>query len=198
MQRWLRTPSPATAMSAVALFVSLGGVGYAAATGSIDSREIKNNTVSSSDIRNRTIVSRDLSRRTVSSLRGLQGATGPAGRAGPTGAPGPAGAPGSALAFAHVNANVTLDSANSKNVTLLPLLGGPGVFCLDVTAAQRPQNVVATLETAGSPASVTDQIRATLTPGTVAFNCGPPADTLVETTNAAGSGVDRAFYVVIN
>lgn len=43
------------ALSIIALFVALGGTGYAAATGSIDSREIKNNTVQGKDIRNSTI-----------------------------------------------------------------------------------------------------------------------------------------------
>jgi len=44
----------------IALFVSLGGVSYGVATGSIDSREIKNNSVRSKDIRNRTVVGRDI------------------------------------------------------------------------------------------------------------------------------------------
>jgi hypothetical protein len=40
------------ALGALALFVALGGTSYAVATGSIDSREIKNSTVRSKDIRN--------------------------------------------------------------------------------------------------------------------------------------------------
>ena len=55
MRKHLRHPSPATALSVIALFVALGGTGYAAATGSIDSREIRNNTVQGKDIRNSTI-----------------------------------------------------------------------------------------------------------------------------------------------
>ena len=43
-------PSPALIISIISLFVALGGVGYAAATGSIDSREIKNNSVRSKDV----------------------------------------------------------------------------------------------------------------------------------------------------
>jgi hypothetical protein len=64
-------------MSAMALFVSLGGVGYAAAT--IGSAQIKDNSVASKDIRNHTIASKDLSRKAVSSLKGRRGAPGPAG-----------------------------------------------------------------------------------------------------------------------
>jgi hypothetical protein len=44
----------------VALFVSLSGVSYGVATGFIDSREIKDNTVSSRDIRQNSIRTEDL------------------------------------------------------------------------------------------------------------------------------------------
>ena len=44
----------------VALFVSLSGVSYGVATGFIDSRELKNNTVRSSDLRNNNARSVDI------------------------------------------------------------------------------------------------------------------------------------------
>jgi len=47
--------------------VALGGVGYAAATGSIDSRELKNNSVASGDIKNNSLVGKDVK---TSSLTG--------------------------------------------------------------------------------------------------------------------------------
>ena len=50
----------ANVMATVAVFVALGGTSYAIATGSIDSREIKNNTVRSKDIRDNTATTRDL------------------------------------------------------------------------------------------------------------------------------------------
>jgi hypothetical protein len=46
------------AVALLALFVSVGGVGYAAAT--IGSAQIKNNSVAGKDIRNRTITGRDV------------------------------------------------------------------------------------------------------------------------------------------
>jgi hypothetical protein len=55
-----RLPSPALVIACVALFVSLGGVSYGLATGSIDSREIKNNTVRSKDVRNNTLRTFDI------------------------------------------------------------------------------------------------------------------------------------------
>jgi hypothetical protein len=67
-------------MSVVALFVSLGGVGYAATK--IGSAQIKDNSIKSKDIRNRTIASKDLSRKAFTSLRGEPGAKGDPGPAG--------------------------------------------------------------------------------------------------------------------
>jgi hypothetical protein len=44
----------------LALFITLGGTSYAVATGSIDSREIRNNTIRTQDVRNHTLVGRDI------------------------------------------------------------------------------------------------------------------------------------------
>jgi hypothetical protein len=53
-------PSPALAIAFIALFVALGGVSYGLATGSIDSREIRDNTIRSKDVRNNSVYSRDI------------------------------------------------------------------------------------------------------------------------------------------
>jgi hypothetical protein len=55
-----RRPSPALVISCIALFVSLGGVSYGVATGFIDSREIRNNTITSGDVRNNTLRTFDI------------------------------------------------------------------------------------------------------------------------------------------
>jgi len=55
-----RRPSPALVISCVALFLSLGGVSYGVATGFIDSREIRNNTIASTDVRNNTLRTQDI------------------------------------------------------------------------------------------------------------------------------------------
>jgi hypothetical protein len=57
----------ANCVSLVALFVALGGTSYAVATGSIDSREIKNNTVRSKDLRNNNVRGKDIRNGTVRS-----------------------------------------------------------------------------------------------------------------------------------
>jgi hypothetical protein len=62
----MRKPSPALIVACVALFCSLGGVSYGVATGFIDSREIKNNTIRAKDIRNGQVTSADLRNDNVS------------------------------------------------------------------------------------------------------------------------------------
>jgi hypothetical protein len=53
-------PSPAMVVALIALFVALGGVSYGVATGSIDSREIKNNSIRGKDVRNSTLRTQDV------------------------------------------------------------------------------------------------------------------------------------------
>ena len=60
MRKRIKTPSPAMVVAMIALFVSLGGVSYGVATGSINSREIKNNTIRSKDIHNPGVLGRDV------------------------------------------------------------------------------------------------------------------------------------------
>jgi hypothetical protein len=59
--------SPATVLAGLALFVSLGGVSYGVATGSINSREIQNGTVQSRDVRDGALQGRDIANGTLRS-----------------------------------------------------------------------------------------------------------------------------------
>jgi hypothetical protein len=59
--------SPATVIASLALFVSLGGVSYAVATGSIGSRAIKNGSVRGQDVRDGGLSGRDIANGTVQS-----------------------------------------------------------------------------------------------------------------------------------
>lgn len=60
MKKAIRSLSPATVIASIALFVSLGGVSYGVAAGSIDSREIENNTIQTRDVRNSGLSGRDV------------------------------------------------------------------------------------------------------------------------------------------
>ena len=55
-----RRPSPSMVVALLALFLSLGGVSYGVATGSIGSRDIKNNAVRGADVRNNDIRGADV------------------------------------------------------------------------------------------------------------------------------------------
>ncbi len=87
--------SYANVTASLALFIALGGTGYAAATlprnsvgsaqlrsNAVGAQEIRRGAVRSGEIRDRSIRLRDLGRSTRRSLRGTPGATGPAGKDG--------------------------------------------------------------------------------------------------------------------
>src|SRR5262245_66696764 len=88
-----RRPSPAMVVSLVALFVALGGTGYAAL-------QIPKNSVGSPQVINGSLGTADLSRKARTALKGNRGARGPAGAAGAARAPGAPGAPGATRAVA--------------------------------------------------------------------------------------------------
>ncbi len=115
----------ANVMSTVAVFVALGGTSYAVATGSIDSREIKNNSVRSKDVRNATLQAKDFAAGQLPSSgpAGPQGEQGPKGETGEQGDPGPQGLPGAAGAdgvsgYEHVSTALTSTSLPPNAFTL--------------------------------------------------------------------------------
>ena len=90
----------ANVMATVAVFVALGGTSYAVATGSIDSRELKNNSVRSKDLRNNNVRSEDLRNGSLLATDFKAGQL-PAGPRGDTGPPGPPGEDATSL-FAYI------------------------------------------------------------------------------------------------
>lgn len=151
MKRLTSRLSPATVIACIALFVSLGGVSYGVATGSIDGREIKDNSVSgtdirnnsvrSADIRNGTIVARDISSGTRSALRGQ---TGPAGSPGAKGDKGDTGDTGPTLGRS-TSSFCDPSSANYVNCGSLTLsLPSAGRVLLTATGSWHAHNANAT------------------------------------------------------
>ena len=88
--RRIHTPSTTTTISLIALFVALGGTGYAAVT-------LPRNSVASAQVVDGSLKQRDLAPKTISALKGASGAPGAAGAAGPTGPSGATGPPATAL-----------------------------------------------------------------------------------------------------
>jgi hypothetical protein len=60
MRKLVSRTSPSMAVAMIALFVSLGGVSWAVATGSIGSKAVKDNSIQGRDVRDETLESRDV------------------------------------------------------------------------------------------------------------------------------------------
>jgi hypothetical protein len=118
--------SPAMVVALIALFVALGGSGYAAAhlnKSPTAAAKRKPKPPAHADAAQDTA----LIKKQASKLRGPQGPTGPQGLTGP---PGPTGPAGSALGFARVAPNGTLDTTHSSsNITASMVTRTSGSFC---------------------------------------------------------------------
>lgn len=169
-------PSPALVVASVALAVALGGTSYAAVA------LAPANSVGTAAVINGSLLKQD-----------FKGGQLPAGQP---------GAPGSALAYAHINRDGTLDPANSKNVaviaTTVTAQAKPGTYCLNVITKQAPKNAVATMgETAVPGSSDVGAIGVRLLTG-ASQDCADGADVVVTTKIESGSFVPRPFYIVFN
>ncbi|MDQ5893801.1 MAG: hypothetical protein QG596_62 [Actinomycetota bacterium] len=78
---------PATVIAILALFVAVGGTATAA-SGLINGKNIKNNTVTGKKLKNKTITKNKLAPKTIKALKGQKGAQGPQGNQGDPGADG--------------------------------------------------------------------------------------------------------------
>jgi hypothetical protein len=61
----VRSHISGNAVAYLALFLALGGTSYGLTSGSVDSREIRNNTIRTGDLRNNEVRSRDIRNRTI-------------------------------------------------------------------------------------------------------------------------------------
>lgn len=138
LHRISRRPSPATIISLLALFVALGGTGYAAVA------LAPKNSVGSAQVINGSLQKKDLNKKTIAALKGNRGArgaagaagaagpagaTGAAGPAGPAGATGPAGAPNpNADTLNGLAAASLIRSASASTETPVALSGSDTTF----------------------------------------------------------------------
>jgi hypothetical protein len=105
----MRRPAPATILSLLALFVSLGGTSYAVSQ--ITGKDVKNSSLTGVDVRNSSLTGGDVRN---GSLRSGDFATGqlPAGPPGPQGADGPAGRDGAKGDKGDQGETGTVDTTN--------------------------------------------------------------------------------------
>jgi hypothetical protein len=176
----------------LALFVALGGTGYAAVTlprNSVGASQIRAHAVGQSKLQTGAVTSRALHDRSIrlsdislsarSSLRGSTGPAGPQGLAGPAGPTYRAAVPsggsvqrGNALSAAHQG------GTNEYRVS----------FATDVSAC------VATATLAAVPSgSVADQPQ----PGRVTVTQDQPTSVLVRTFDSAGAAAEQPFNLIL-
>jgi hypothetical protein len=171
--------SYANITATLALFIALGGTGYAAITlprNSVGAKQIRNKAVGSSEIRDRAVRLRDISRPARSSLRGQQGPAGPAGRA---------GAP---AVTEHVQVNSGGDATGTGRVTHTTNDGlYTATFNRDVAGCAYAATLAA-VPGGGVPEPSAGRI-------TVGSGGGPIV--IVKTYDAAGSFVPQPFHLTV-
>jgi hypothetical protein len=152
-------PSPAMTVALAALFIALGGTSYAAIKlpkNSVGSKQIKPNAITGDKVRDASLFANDFAPgQTPKGPRGDTGEQGPAGIQGPAGSDGARGrdgAPGTAVAYARILDNGTVDASQSKDIGPANVyLGGqngtgsPGahVYCFK-NLTFTPRNIVVT------------------------------------------------------
>jgi Collagen triple helix repeat (20 copies) len=239
----------------LALFVALGGTSYAAATGSIDSKAIKDNDVRGKDIRDGAVKSADVGNGSLQAKdfkkgqlpAGAKGATGPNGAQGARGATGPLGPKGdrglqglkgeqgiqgiqgkqglqgiqgkqgiqgvhgtngtngtngkdgTAVAYAHVLANGTIDPTRTKGLDVRGHVTGQ--YCLYVTGALYSSGFtphVATTSIDVGGADTRDQVGVFLpTTNQTDLYCFS-GDIRVYTRAWNGGAADKPFYIIVD
>ena len=121
LNRRIGRPSPAFALSVIALFVALGGTSYVVVKNSIGTKEVRNNSLRSADIRNGQVRSKDVGNgsllaRDMKAGQLPRGPIGPRGIQGVPGKNGTAGAPG-AVGLERVVASSPNNSQSGKDAT---------------------------------------------------------------------------------
>jgi hypothetical protein len=188
MKRIFRRPSPATVIALIALFVALGGTGFAAAK-----LVLPRNSVGTLQVRNGSLLKVDFKAgqlprgaRGPAGPAGVAGPAGPTGPAGPAGPTGPAGAGATAL-WASVNSSGSF--ARSVGTTSAGRLDDGQyevVFNKDVSGC----GYVATLGNATTDKSGPGEV-------SVAPRKDKANAVFVATFNSAGVATDKSFFLSV-
>ena len=191
MRSPLSSPKFANVTALLALVVATAGTSYAAVTlpkHSVGTKQLQKNAVVSKKVKDGSLLATDFAAGQL-----------PKGEQGAPGAPGAKGADGTALAYARIGIDGTVDLARSKGVTQANVLHdvgllGTGRYCISGLSFT-PKNVVATVDVANGTAN-----GPIVTAGAQQFNtCPVGTQVTVLTTRAADNFfVEQGFYVLIN
>jgi hypothetical protein len=181
--------SYANVTASLALFIALGGTGYAAVTlprdsvgpaqlrsNAVGTKEIRRGAVRSSDIRNRAIRVRDLASSTRQSLRGTTGPQGPAGR--------------DAVTFrAAINLVGGSAGGNAR--------GGEHQLGSNLYRVEFPADVSACTYSATLAAVQNGPVLEQPPAGRITVQSGGGNNVLVRTYDAAGNAAEAPFHVIV-
>ena len=185
-------PSPALVVACVALFVALGGTGYAAITlkkNSVAAKHLKKNSVTSPKIRDRTILARDLAPATQEALRGQKGDKGDPCLASDPACRGPQGEPATRL-WAVVKGDGSI--ARSSNAAITVSRVGTGAY--DVNFGT-PTGTCAVSAVVGTPDT---SVGSAFGEAAIDYlGAGRPNEVKVFTSDSAGAAADRPFHVAL-
>jgi hypothetical protein len=170
--------SYANVIATVALFLALGGTAWALSKNSVGTKQLKNNAVTGKKIKNGAVTRRKIAASAQQALKGQQGA------------------PGTALGYAHVLQNGTLDTANSKNVaSAYESSPGSGRYCLNFSVPFK--NVVGS----GDYSATESVIGPDVDPGDIAVDCtSGPANVIVYVFSGPNltTLTPDPFYIIFN
>ena len=145
---------------------------------------------------------KDIKPRVLKKLQGRVGKTGnpgAPGAAGASGAQGPTGPAGSALAYGHVTASATLDTANSSGLVDVKTGFSVGVYCL--YGRFSPHVATATSDSEETKADEVVKevgIGATAVKGCPSSSTGAPAVAIAYVRNFESKLTDGGFYITFN
>jgi hypothetical protein len=194
----------ANVIAYLALFVALGGTSVAATTtlkknsvgatqiktAAVGSSEIKNNAIKSVDVRNGELRAVDFRASDFASLKGATGAKGDKGDKGDA---------GTAVAYARVNADGSLDLTRSKGLTAANVeRRSTSAYCfhdLPFTV----HNAVATVEYDGGAGTDQEMVQVALAGAGYTSDCNAVPNTVVEVAGYTADNYGAVpFYIVFN
>ncbi len=210
----MRHLTPSLAVSMIALFVALGGTGYAISklpANSVGAKQLQKNAVDSSKVKDKSLTAKDFAAGQLpAGAPGATGATGPQGAPGTAGAPGAkgdtgaTGAAGSALAYAYVEdlSPVNVPAARAKGITTAMVTRvSTGVYCFELSSLPTVHVVNVTPEPNFGNAAENDKFAVAQVLNNTDFGVGCPNTSdmvVVIRDQSANAPVNWFFYVTLN
>ena len=193
-------------VASLALFIALGGISWAAVNlpaNSVGTKHLKRNAVTSPKIKRNAVTSPKVKNRSLRAVDFAQGQL-PSGPRGPRGATGATGDAGTAVAYARVLSDGTVDATRSSNITgAMVTHPAAGVYCFDLSSINTTvKSLVVTPEpVTANPTTQSDKF-ATGQVGIPGDNtgltagCQPGTEAYVITWDVGAGGVVNWFFNV--